>query len=108
MVPSLHPIDVENYDATPDIILIVSDDDEDYDIEEYATAQQDNVENFVIDLLCRKFDLCFFSYRSVFPEKLLLPPLQSRWETSQPPPPLSVGIIVAATAKLLVLLEFVC
>nr|GEZ05002.1 hypothetical protein [Tanacetum cinerariifolium] len=42
MAPSLHPIDVENYDATPDIILIASDDDEDYDIEEYDAAPHDN------------------------------------------------------------------
>ncbi|GJQ98383.1 putative F-box/LRR-repeat protein 23, partial [Tanacetum coccineum] len=44
---------------------------------------------------------------SVFLEKLMLPPLQSRWETSQPPPPLSAGIIVAAAVELLVLPEFV-
>nr|GEX17444.1 hypothetical protein [Tanacetum cinerariifolium] len=48
MVPSLHPIDVENYDATPDIILIASDDDEDYDIEEYVAAAQDNEADDVI------------------------------------------------------------
>nr|GEY40803.1 UBN2 domain-containing protein [Tanacetum cinerariifolium] len=45
---------------------------------------------------------------SIFPEKLLLPPLQSRWETSQPLQPLSVGIIVVAAAELLVLPEFLC
>nr|GFA21578.1 hypothetical protein [Tanacetum cinerariifolium] len=27
--PALHPIDVENYDASPNIILISNDDDED-------------------------------------------------------------------------------
>ncbi|GJU27681.1 hypothetical protein Tco_1166302, partial [Tanacetum coccineum] len=45
-------------------------------------------------------------HRSVFPEKLMLPPLQSRWETSQPPP-LSAGIIVTDAAELLVLPEYV-
>ncbi|GKC43742.1 hypothetical protein Tco_1061464 [Tanacetum coccineum] len=44
--------------------------------------------------------------RSVFPKKLLLSPLQSRWETSQPPPPLSAGIIVASAVELLMLPEF--
>ncbi|GJW23951.1 hypothetical protein Tco_0037762 [Tanacetum coccineum] len=45
--------------------------------------------------------------RSVFPEKLLLPPLQSRWETSQSSLPLFAGIIVVAAVELLMLPEFV-
>ncbi|GJW88890.1 hypothetical protein Tco_0164230 [Tanacetum coccineum] len=41
--PSLHLIDVENYDASPNIILIASDDDEDDEDKEDAAPPHHNL-----------------------------------------------------------------
>ncbi|GKB40210.1 hypothetical protein Tco_0885152 [Tanacetum coccineum] len=46
MLPALHPIDVEHYDASLNIILIASDDDEDYEDDEHAVAPHHNLMNW--------------------------------------------------------------